>query len=112
MERCDDDLKQLAALLKQVSSDASLKPTHIALYSALVQAWISSRCRNPFHVSRSRLMQLSHIRSKTNYHRCIRDLVRGGYLAYEPSYHPKLGTTVTLPSKVSSRAARIETKQS
>jgi hypothetical protein len=49
-------------------------------------------------------MQLSHIRSKTNYHRCIRDLIQGGYLVYEPSYHPKLGTTVTLVSKMSSHS--------
>jgi hypothetical protein len=112
VERCGDDLKQLAVLLKQVSSDASLKPTHIALFSALCQAWISSSCQNPFQVSRSRLMQLSHIRSKTNYHRCIRDLIRGGYLVYEPSYHPKLATTVTLVSKMSSCTVRIETKQS
>lgn len=75
-----------------------MKAIHISLYTALVQAWISNRCENPFQVSRRRLMRLSHIRSKTNYHNCIRDLVRGRYLSYEPSYHPKNGTRVSLLS--------------
>jgi hypothetical protein len=40
-------------------------------------------------------MRLSRIRSKTNYHRCIRDLVTGGYLTYVPSYHPSKGSAVS-----------------
>jgi len=96
MESGVDHIEKLGDLLNRVSSDDRLKAIHISLYAALVQTWISNRCRNPFQVSRRRLMRLSHIQSKTNYHRCIRDLVTGGYLSYEPSYHPKNGTTVSL----------------
>lgn len=96
MESGVDHLENLGDLLNRISSDDRLKAIHITLYTALIQAWISYRCRNPFQVSRRRLMKLSHIRSKTNYHRCIRDLVSRGYLSYEPSYHPKNGTTVSL----------------
>lgn len=46
--------------------------------------------------SRKQLMVLSKIRSIVTYHKCIRDLVAFGYIAYEPSYHPLRGSSIKL----------------
>ncbi|WGQ11379.1 hypothetical protein QG516_06900 [Pedobacter gandavensis] len=41
-------------------------------------------------------MKHSAIHSFATYHKCMRDFVMEGFLDYEPSYHPKLGSQVTL----------------
>ena len=73
-----------------------INPTHISLYMALFQYWNIQRFNNPINVNRRELMILSKIRSKVTYHKCMKELHTHGYLKYEPSYNPFLGSTVTL----------------
>lgn len=46
--------------------------------------------------SRRALMNVSRIRSFATYHRCIKDLVALGYIAYKPTYDPRKGSMITL----------------
>lgn len=91
-----DSLQQLTKYINSVASDVRLKPTHIALYVALCQAWIVNNFKNTFHVSRRRLMHAAHIQSIVTYHKVINDLKVYGYLYYQPSSHPVKGSVVSL----------------
>ena len=91
-----DALSQLSDFISRAASDERLKPTHISLYVALCHAWITNRFQQCYNVSRSELMRLSHIQSKSTYHKAISELVNMGYISYHPSYHPRKGSKVTL----------------
>jgi hypothetical protein len=90
------DLQLLSLFINHVVSDYRLKPVHIALSTALCQAWIASRFQRSYHVSRRKLMKASRILSRATYHKALRELQAFGYLEYHPSYHPLNGSSVTL----------------
>lgn len=73
---------------KRVAQDKRLRPSHVALLSAIFQHsdYPSSAA---FRASRRKLMHFSRIRSISTYHTCLKDLIAFGYLQYEPSWHPK-----------------------
>ena len=87
---------RLTVFLKSVSGNRVFRQSHLSLYSALLVSHERARGANPFRISRRELMAQSAIRSFATYHKCITDLVEGGYIQYEPSYHPSLGSGVTL----------------
>jgi hypothetical protein len=87
---------RLSNLISRAASDERLKPTHISLYFALCHAWIINRFQQSYNVSRSKLMILSRIQSKTTYHKTISELASMGYIRYAPSYHPIEGSKVSL----------------
>lgn len=92
MERED----QIFNFINSVVSDTRLRPLHIALSTALCQAWITSEFQQTYHVSRRRLMLASRIQSKATYHKILRELQAFGYVEYHPSYHPVKASSVTL----------------
>jgi hypothetical protein len=94
-----DRLQQLTNYIKKVTSDARLKPIHIAMALALCDVWIVKQFQQPYRVSRRALMQASKIRSKATYHRVIKELQSFGYLKYNPSYHPINASQVVLVMK-------------
>lgn len=89
-------IKQLNTIFDRLAIDDRLNPTHISLYLSLFQFWNRNHFRNPFNVSRSRVMKLSKISSTATYHKCIRNLEQYGYLHYKPSYNPFFGSLVTM----------------
>ena len=96
-------VEQLSLYINRMVSDIRLKPIHVALSTALCQAWIINKFQQPYHVSRRRLMHASHIQSKATYHKTLRELQAFGYVEYHPSYHPVKASSITLKleSKVS-----------
>jgi len=50
--------------------------------------------QDPFSISRSEMMENAKIQSNATYHKCVRDLVKFGYIRYVPSYHPVIGSLV------------------
>jgi hypothetical protein len=99
--------ERLSYLISRVASDERLKPSHISLYVALCHAWIMNRFQQGYNVSRSKLMVLSRIQSKTTYHKTISDLARMGYIRYHPSYHPIAGSKVSLLSQDDQKVGNI-----
>lgn len=87
---------RLAGFLKSVSGSRDFRQSHRSLYSALLVGHERAGGANPFRISRRELMKNSAIRSFATYHKCIGDLVDAGFIEYEPSYHPSLGSRVTL----------------
>ncbi|MFX8976522.1 hypothetical protein ABTN19_19185, partial [Acinetobacter baumannii] len=68
----------------------------ISIFMALFEEWNKNHFISPVHISRSKIMRTAKIHSPTTYHQCIQDLQQLGYIAYFPSYHPRLGSAVYL----------------
>lgn len=62
-----------------------VRPTHISLYVALFNVWNKQRFADPIYVTRSDLMEISKIGSKTTYSQCMTDLHHWGWIYYVPS---------------------------
>ncbi|WP_342328061.1 hypothetical protein [Pedobacter sp. FW305-3-2-15-E-R2A2] len=95
-----DTGKQLTNFLKLASKNNGFHQSHFSLYSAILMCYTKGLCQNPFRVSRRELMKHSAIHSFATYHKCLKDLVSHGYIDYQPSYHPKLASQVTLLSDI------------
>jgi len=97
--------KEIANYIKWVrrmGKDQRLLATHISLYTALFICWQRQGFAQPFAVCRRELMCFSKIASIATYHKCIKELDRLGYIRYQPSFHPKLGSLVYWPDALSS----------
>jgi hypothetical protein len=89
-------LPQMTDFFSAVGHDNRISYPHIVLYMALFECWNKNEFNNPISISRSQIMKLSKINSKSTYHKYMKDLTAFGYINYSPSYHPILGTTVYL----------------
>lgn len=87
--------KQLKEVLMAIHSDASITTTDMALLYAMIIYYTKEEHREFFQVSRSGLMEISKISSTRTYHKCIKKLIRLGYIVYTPSYHPEFGSRVS-----------------
>ncbi|MBB5639103.1 hypothetical protein HDE68_005041 [Pedobacter cryoconitis] len=83
--------------VRRMGSDGRMLATHISLFTALFVCWQQSGFKNPFAVTRKKLMAFSRIASIATYHKCIRELDEFGYIRYQPSYHPLKGSLVWWP---------------
>jgi hypothetical protein len=76
--------------------DERLNPYHLVLIGVILMLSDKSGIDVPIRVTRNKLMRLAHIQSQVTYHKCIRQLQAFGYIRYMPSYHPALGSQITL----------------
>lgn len=84
----------IGIFLKRATGDAVMYPCHYALLMALSHLGSGKRTGEWFRVTRKQLMVFSGIKSRSTYHRCLVDLVRQGYINYEPSYDPVIASRV------------------
>ena len=68
--------------------DPKLNVWHLALLAAILSLGCRQGERKRIEVSRSKLMQLSHINTLPTYHKYFKQLQELGYIKYSPSYHP------------------------
>ncbi|SFW62351.1 hypothetical protein SAMN02927921_02765 [Sinomicrobium oceani] len=84
-------------LLERLAEDERLLLTHMGLVAALLYYHHNDREKKGyFRGSRSKLMRISRIKSIATYHKCLSDLVSYGYVEYQPSWHPSLGSRFRL----------------
>jgi hypothetical protein len=81
-------------LFKRIANDRDLLTSHISLFAALYICWQRKDFSIPFPVTRKELMSYSKIASSATYHKCIRELQERGYIRYEPSFHPRIGSLI------------------
>lgn len=79
--------------------DSRLNVWHLALLVGLVQLAHLQEEEDIIHVSRSRLMKISHIQTLPTYHKYFKQLQDFGYIRYTPSYHPGYRSTVEFTIK-------------
>ncbi|QEM06321.1 hypothetical protein DIU31_023395 [Mucilaginibacter rubeus] len=92
------ELAGYSKLLKRMSKDERLNATHVSLFTGLFVHWQRNGYANPFSITRKAMMTFSKIASIATYHKCIKELDEYGYIRYQPSYHPKLGSQVYWPA--------------
>lgn len=79
---------------KVAGADGRIGPTHISLYMALLYRWHLSGGQNPILISRDGVMKAAKIYARGTYNKGMRELHCYGYIRYQPSSHPFLGSTV------------------
>ncbi len=89
-------IERLSVLIKEVGRHRDFRQSHVCLYAALLICHFRASGQSAFRVSRREVMCNATIRSFATYHKCIKDLIDWGFIEYEPSYHPKLGSLVRL----------------
>ena len=88
-------IKHLNAVYILMAEDNRLTPHHISLYLALFQMWNLNHFNSPVSISRAEMKTLSKIGSNNTYSRCLRQLDEFGYIHYQPSFNPMLGSKVS-----------------
>jgi hypothetical protein len=86
--------RPVSKYLNRILGDARVKVWHVGTYLALVLLWDKNKQSSPFRVTRRLIMQMSRARSRTTYHKCLRELENLGYIKYLPSYHPNEASKV------------------
>ncbi len=89
-------IKHFLQFMDFVMKDERLTPYHVSLYFALFNSWNMNHFRNPISISRSEIMIMSKIGSVNTYTRCMKELHSWGYIRYDPSYNPQVGSKVYL----------------
>ena len=92
------ELAGYASLVRRMGKDSRLLPSHLSLFTGLFVCWQRNGFVSPFSVTRKTLMAFSKVASIATYHKCIKELDEYGYIRYQPSYHPKLGSQVYWPA--------------
>lgn len=79
-----------------IAEDGKIGVSHISLYMALV--FQSKDGLQPFFITREEIMQLSKIKSRQTYNRCMNELKEYGYIGYTPSSDPFSGSVIVIKS--------------
>lgn len=90
------EIKELSSFFSAIKEDPRIGTTHISLYMALFQFFNVNGFQNPVCITRAAVMKASKIGGLATYHKCVKDLSDLGYIRYEPSYNPAIGTQVYL----------------
>ncbi len=88
-------MHSLYSFFTVAAQDERLSTAHICVYAALWSIAVRTPV-HPFSISRRELMSACKIYGNATYHKCVRELHQYGYITYVPSYHPILGSLVTL----------------
>jgi hypothetical protein len=80
--------------IKIINSD--LNSTHISLYNALFLIWNECGFDTELSVNRNDVMKLSKIGSANTYTKCLKELDSKGFIKYNPSYNPLIGSKINL----------------
>ena len=83
-------------MFRIMAADQRISVWHFSIYMSLFHKWLLNGLVNPLSISRRQIMEQTHIRSIVTYHKCIRQLQDFGYIRYEPSYNPFIGSYISL----------------
>ncbi|WP_300441432.1 hypothetical protein [Christiangramia sp.] len=86
----------LNGVLRKFSEDDRITASHRSLYLAFFEIWNQKHFPKTFMVNRKQVMALAKMRSRTTYHKLLRELKMWGYLQYHPSSSPKNGSLVDM----------------
>jgi hypothetical protein len=91
-----EEVKELTSFFSAIRQDNRIGISHISLYMALFQFYNLNQFQNPVNINRASLMEIAKISGLATYHKCIKDLVEFGYIEYNPSFNPGIGSRVVL----------------
>jgi hypothetical protein len=82
--------------LKILIADVRINVWHLALFLAIIQLAEAQNEEKVIRVSRSKLMEKSHINTFPTFHKYFKELQEFGYIKYTPSYHPGFRSIIEL----------------
>lgn len=91
-------MQLLHSFLEVVVSNPRFSPAHISLYTAILQHYCQQQ-KQPIIVYGRGLMKYAKIGGLATYHKALRDLQEFGFIEYEPSFNPLLGSKIILKMK-------------
>jgi hypothetical protein len=91
-----DAVQLLYDFMDRVCEDPRAGPAHISLYLALLCNYKRQGFHDPIYITGTILRKQAKIGGTGTYHRCLRDLCELGYIRYEPSCNPAIGSQVHL----------------
>lgn len=89
-------IRQLNTVIEKFAEDDRLNPSHVSMYLGLFSFWNANRFENPISISRTELMKITKIGSRTTYLKCLQELTAYGYIHYYPSKNPLRGSKVEM----------------
>jgi len=81
--------KPLNDFFEGIKNDPHIGCSHIALYTALYNLWVSQGCLGPVVIFSYTIMPIAKIGGLGTYHKTIRELNEYGYLRYEATFNRK-----------------------
>lgn len=91
-----EEVKELTVFYDAIKDDNRIGATHISLYMALFQLYNLNKFCNPVEITRSLVMEKAKISGLATYHKGMKQLHEYGYIRYEPSFNPAIGSRVWL----------------
>jgi hypothetical protein len=86
----------LSDFFKTIQTHNWITHSHICIYMAIFELWRQNKFVNPVPISRRKIMAMAKVSANGTYHKCIRELVKGKYISYSPSYNPFFGSLITV----------------
>lgn len=86
----------LNAVLRKFAKDDRITSSHRSLYLAFFELWNQKHFPQTFMVNSKQVMELAKIRSRTTYIKLLQDLKIWGYLQYNSSHNPKIGSIIEM----------------
>jgi hypothetical protein len=99
-------IQHLTQVYIRIADDDRLTSNHVSIYMALFQLWNTEHFPKSFIIMRQEVMQLSKVTSKSNYHRCLKQLSDFGYISYEPSHNAMVGSRVSIMAVLRSKTTK------
>lgn len=91
--------KHIMDYLSIYIDDPKLNVWHLSILTAILGLGYRQGERKRIKVSRSKIMELSHVNTLPTYHKYFKQLQDLGYIKYKPSYHPGYKSEVRLCRK-------------
>ena len=89
-------IQHMNGLFVRFYEDNRINPYHISIYLALFNYWNLNRFQNPFSVARFEVMKLANVKSPNTYSKCLKELMKFGYIKYVSSNNPYKGSSFSL----------------
>ncbi|MGW1453783.1 hypothetical protein ACWBC2_02215 [Salegentibacter agarivorans] len=89
-------ISHLNGVLRKFADDENITSSHRSLYLAFFELWNQKHFPKNIMLNSKQVMALAKIRSRTTYHKLLRDLTNWGYLKYHPSTSPQMGSLVEM----------------
>ncbi len=89
-------IQHMNGLFIRLYEDDRINPYHISIYLALFNYWNLNRFKNPFSVARFEVMKLANVKSPNTYSKCLKELMKFGYIKYVSSNNPYKGSLFSL----------------
>lgn len=89
-------ISHLNGVLRKFADDDNISSSHRSLYLAFFELWNQKHFPKNIMLNSRQVIAIAKIRSRTTYHKLLRDLTNWGYLKYHPSTSPQMGSLVEM----------------